>query len=173
VVALLMMKVINYREAASRIEWRRMLELTALRHAVLSAVAAKLQRFEPNSPLNIKHPWKPREPFSIRAWCPLHDGRWARLIVRAAEDGQLTFECFRGCSQDDVERAIDLRSVTFLYADAFEAARSTSHAGRVTQPGNSRSSIHTSADGRRRLHLVTDVARPEHEQQSVTLRGRE
>jgi hypothetical protein len=90
-------KVLSYTRAVDRIEWERSLKLVALRDNILAAVAQRLRNFAPNSPTNIKHPWKLSEQFSIRAWCPLHDGRWARLIVRADEAGHVTFECSAGC----------------------------------------------------------------------------
>jgi hypothetical protein len=151
------MRILSYQEAADRIAWERGLRISELRDDLLSAVASRLQNFSPNTCSNIKHPWKLNDRFSIRAWCPLHTGQWARLIVRAAEDGPLNFECFRGCSQEAIEQTIHLQSVTLIgkIADAIAQTRSTSHAsGRVTQSGNSRSSIHSSADGPR-LHLVS------------------
>ena len=173
------MRVVNYKEAASRIAWQRDLRIRALRNELLAAVASRLLSYAPNRPTNIKHPWKPNE-VAIRAWCPLHDGRWSRLIVRADDAGQLTFECFQGCSQDAIEQAIDLRSVTAALGgivDAIANVRSTGHTAgrRVTSPGKSpflRSSIHISADGRR-LHLVTKPTKEDDRQRhSVTLTER-
>lgn len=161
------MRVVNYKDAASRIAWRRDLRIRALRNDLLAAVASRLRSYAPNSPRNIKHPWKPNE-VAIRAWCPLHDGRWSRLIVRADDGGQLTFECFQGCSQEAIERSINLRTVTALgvIADAIADVRSPGQ--RTGGRGESRSSIHTSADGRR-LHLVPNTSERDRNQHSVTV----
>lgn len=173
------MRVLNYKEAASRIAWQRDLRILALRNDLLAAVGSRLRSYAPNSPTNIKHPWKPNE-VAIRAWCPLHDGRWSRLIVRADDTGRLTFECFQGCSQEAIERSVNLRKVTALavIADTIANVRSTAHTSdrRVTSPGKSplpRSSIHISADGRR-LHLVTKPTKADDcERHSVTLTEQE
>ena len=101
------MKVRSYKKAVDQIEWERRLKLSALRDDVLIAVARRLRDFKPNSPSNIKHPWKLADRHSLRAWCPRHDGRWVRLIVRVDEDGQLTFDCDAGCSDQEVRYRID------------------------------------------------------------------
>ena len=93
------MKVVNDKEGAERIAWLSELQSAARRNDVLIAVTRRLRCFPPNTSINIKHPWKPSERFSIRAWCPLHDRRWARLIVTADEACELTFDCSAGCNQ--------------------------------------------------------------------------
>jgi len=100
------MKVLNYKKAADRIECERWQRLSALRDNVLIAIAQRLRDFKPNTPLNIKHPWKLAERYSLRAWCPRHDGRWVKLIVRVDEDGQLTFDCDAGCSGQEIRDQI-------------------------------------------------------------------
>lgn len=95
------MKILSYRQAVDRIEWLRAIKQGALRDDALAAVTGRLLRFKPNTPLNIKCPWQ-LDRFSLRAWCPLHDGRWVRLIVRADDDGHLTFHCDAGCGETQV-----------------------------------------------------------------------
>jgi hypothetical protein len=165
------MKVVSYKRAAERILWMRELKVSALRNRILASVANRLSAMPPNTALNIKHPWKERERFSIRAWCPLHCGEWARLIVRAGEDGQLSFECFRGCSQDAIERAVNLQNVTVIgeLADRISSIRSGGHTSGRVAPGNSRSSSHSSADGRRLFLVSTSNTTAKREQRSVTL----
>lgn len=98
------MKVLSYKNAVDRIEWERWLKLSALKDNALSAAAQTLYDFKPNTPSNIKHPWKLSERYSLRAWCPRHDGRWAKLIVRANDAGHVTYDCTRGCTHEEVER---------------------------------------------------------------------
>jgi hypothetical protein len=102
------MNVVNYKEAAERIAWQREMKRARERDDALIAVTRRLRCFPPNTALNIKHPWKARERFSIRAWCPLHEGRWVRLIVRAGDGGQLTFECNQGCESDSVATFVNV-----------------------------------------------------------------
>src|SRR4051812_48936002 len=102
------MKILNYKEGAERVAWLRELRSAAHRDDALIAATRRLCCFPPNTSNNIKHPWKLRERFSIRGWCPLHDGRWARLIVRADESGHLTFECNQGCLPDEVEQFLSV-----------------------------------------------------------------
>src|SRR5262249_25141565 len=101
------MKILNFKQAADRSAWERKLKQNALRDEVLSPAVGRLQRFPPNTLTNIKHPWNFKERFSIRGWCPLHQSRWARLIVRADEDLHLTFDCSQGCTPDEVERFLN------------------------------------------------------------------
>jgi hypothetical protein len=96
------MKVLNYKQAAWRIAQERKLELSASRDRVLSAVANRLLSIPPNTGSNMRRPWKLKEHFSVRAWCPLHDGRFERLIVRVDENCHVTYECFQGCTSDEV-----------------------------------------------------------------------
>jgi hypothetical protein len=153
------MKVLSYKEAADRIVWGRRLKSFALRDDILSSVAHRLHDFAPNSPTNIKHPWKLNERFAMRAWCPLHDGRWARLIVRVDDDGHVTFDCAQGCEQVMIETTIQFRNVTLPEPLGESDATIVNPCDRQVTP--TRSSVHTSADGRR-LRLVSNRA-PEHE----------
>ena len=105
------MKVLNFNDAADRIAWERSLKLGARRDDILSSVADRLHSFAPNTLRNIKHPLKPNDRFALRAWCPLHDGLWVRLIVRADDDGRLTFECAAGCSEKSIRDHIGLSDV--------------------------------------------------------------
>lgn len=101
------MKVLSYKLAADRIQWQRAMKLSKRRDDILSAVANRLRDFAPNTISNIKHPWKLNDRHSLRAWCPLHGGRWSKLIVRADEAGHVTFDCNQGCSSSEVERFIN------------------------------------------------------------------
>ena len=95
------MKLLSYSQGAEQIAWRRARRLDAIRDDALNAICWSLAKFKQNKPKNIKCPWK-LDRFSLRAWCPLHDGRWVRLIVRAGEDGHVTFHCDAGCSETQV-----------------------------------------------------------------------
>ncbi len=98
--------------------------MDAWRESILSAVISKLRQFKPNTISNIKQPWKLSERFTARAWCPLHDGRWAKLIVRVGEDGQVSYECGHGCSHDGVSQFLKgpTRARTASSADAIAPA---------------------------------------------------
>lgn len=103
------MTILSYRQGAERIAWHRERKLDALRDEVLTAIYRKLSHLEPNTALNIRHPWKLSQRHSIAGWCPLHNGRWVKLIIRAAEDVHVTFECAAGCSEQQVrDRIVDV-----------------------------------------------------------------
>ena len=172
------MTILSYKEAADRIARQRQLRLSALRDDLLVVVASHLRNYKPNTANNIKHPWKDNDRHAIRAWCMLHGRQWERLIVRADDVGHLTFHCSGGCSEESIEQAINLRKVTAIrtLTAAIAKLRSASHIsstshGRVTPPGNSRSSIHSSADARH-LRLVSEMTGShDRERQPVTFAG--
>jgi hypothetical protein len=103
-------RILSYKLAVDRIACERERRLSALRDEVLTAIYWKLSQFNPNHPGNIRHPWKERH--SLRAWCPRHNGRWVKLIVKAGEptgdiaesdgDGHVTFECDAGCNAQEI-----------------------------------------------------------------------
>lgn len=120
------MSVVNFTYAAERIAWARALRLDALRRSILIAALSKLQQFKPNTVSNFKLPWKVREPSSARAWCPLHGGRWAKLIVRVGEDGHVSYECCQGCSHEEVSHFLNGRTQTTINSgDTIVPAAST------------------------------------------------
>lgn len=103
------MKVLSYTQGSNQIARRRAAEINERRSAAQSEIYWKLSSLNPNQPTNIRCPWK-SDRFAMRAWCPLHDGLWVRLIVRTVDDGQHTFECERGCSIEDIDRVVNAQT---------------------------------------------------------------
>ena len=122
------MKVLSYKRHAERIAWERKKTLDALCDEILTAIYWKLSRFKPNTALNIRHPWKLRDRRSLRGWCPRHDGMWVKLVVRADDDGHVTFECTAGCSEEQVREHIgDLDDVVHRPPSADSAMGAGAH----------------------------------------------
>jgi hypothetical protein len=121
---------------SERIARRRPDKKSEQRSAAQLVVYRALSKLKPNQLTNIRCPWK-RDPFVMRAWCPFHpSGEWVRLIVRTTDDGHTTFECERGCANQNVNRLV---SALAEAADADRHAEAADGARAVTPDGISSS----------------------------------
>lgn len=61
-----------------------------------------LRHLRPNTSRNLRFPWK-GECRTYRAWCPLHQDQWVRLLISHGESNESVIRCEGGCTQTQVE----------------------------------------------------------------------
>ncbi len=100
----------------------------------IDAVLARLRKVKPNGD---------------RSWlacCPAHDDRNPSLSVSVGDDGRVLFNCFAGCTSDDVRAALGLEWRD-LHAEPMEAARHGTRAPRAAQGTPQRDNVPTRSTG--------------------------